>query len=162
MLAVIIGLIKSQVFLLPVVNRWFPFIQIPLAKYATGLSLRYFQYVATQIIEKQLLDVYCDISYAPYISTRTIMLCEYQQFVQTCMKWFLDTVNQILKEDGIFARIDDLSSKMDIILTRMGAIEQRMDAIEQRLDSIEQRLDYMINPSMMASGILESDDLIHE
>ena len=68
------------------------------------------------------------------------------------MNWFLDAINQIVKDDSIIERFDKFEQR----------IEQRIDQFEQRFDQFEQRIEYMINPSLISSGLLNAEDLMHQ
>ena len=165
-------LIKAQLFLLPVVERWFPFIHSPIMKAITGLTLRAFMYQCSKIVTTDILDKHCDIVYVQYINNHMMMLCEYSSYIKAAMTWMLDAINQILKEDGImqrFDRIEETLKEHSVILGEHSVILREHSVIlgehsvilgehSKRFNDIE----YMINPSIMTSGLLNSKDLKHQ
>jgi hypothetical protein len=104
--------IRKQIFLQSVITRLFPWMCSPLAKYSTGLLLRYLYYKASHAIQAGFFERYCDLSHMEYISLRTIMICEYRSYVEMGLIWCLDFINQILKEDGVMESIAELRAEM--------------------------------------------------
>lgn len=149
------NLIKKNIFLLPVVTCWFPNIKAPIIKCFIGLTLRYFHYKLNDAIKQNILDAYCDNYPSKYISIKLVMFCEYKSYIEFGMKWFLDTINQILSEDGIMQRLDSMDKRLD-------SMDKRFDSMDKRFDSIDKKLDDMINPNLITSGRLTSEDLKHE
>ena len=86
------------------------------------------------------------------MNIQTAIMCEYKPYVLGFMNWFLDAMNQIIKDDSINERFDQFEQRFD-------QFEQR---IEQRFDKFEQRIEYMINPSLISSGLLNAEDLMHQ
>lgn len=76
------------------------------------------------------------------------MMCEYKSYVEFGMKWILDAINQILKEDGIMQRFDQMDLRFDKIETRLDNIETRLYRIEGDVKTLL----YNLSP----------DDLTHE
>ena len=129
----------------------------------TGLILRYLMYSFSRTLRLKLLDQYCDVSFIQYMNIQTAIMCEYKPYVLGFMNWFLDAMNQIIKDDSINERFDQFEQRIE---QRFDQLEQRFDQfeqrIEQRFDKFEQRVEYMINPSLISSGLLNAEDLMHQ
>ncbi len=146
--------LKKQIFLLPVVAKLFPYIESPFAQYATGLMLRYLCYQFTKIIENNIFDKYCDISYIEYISIRTMLLCEYQSYVQSGMKWFLDMISQILSEDRVLDAINNLRVELR---SEINDIRSDINDLRNDIHDVHVELRGDILPTL-----LTPEDLQHE
>ena len=141
------------------------FIHSPIMKAITGLTLRAFMYQCSKIITTDILDKHCDIVYVQYINNHMMMLCEYSSYIKAAMTWMLDAINQILKEDGImqrFDRIEETLKEHGTILKEHSVILGEHSAILREHSKRFNDIEYMINPSIMTSGLLDSKDLKHQ
>lgn len=170
MIGKVFAFIKKQIFLLPIVERWFPFMRTSIMKYPTGLAIRYVAYQFNEVIENHLFDKYCDILYIEYITTRTMLLCEYQEWVKRGMQWLLDSINVILLEDTLEQSITAFREE-----TRAGFAEMRdahNDLREEMRDAHNDLREEMragfnelraqIQPQIQFEQMLTAEDLRHE
>ena len=157
-----IDIIRKQIFLQSVIKRLFPWMRSPLAMYATGLMMRYLHYQMTSVVQNNLFDKYCDISYSEYISVRTIKLCEYQFAVEKIMKWFLDIINQMLGNDEIMQGINGISTGLDELRTDINSLRADVNDLRTDMNDRFDWIHYQLNPSEILPSLLTAEDLTHE
>ncbi len=165
----------KKVFLLPLVERAFPFIDNPVAKLLTGLALRYIHYQCSTILSQQILDRYCDVIYAEYINLQTMMLCEYKNAIEWCMRYFIDFVNEVIKEattnDYIDQRMNALIDAVrDEVRNEIGTLRDEIGTLREEVrteigtlrEEMNNRFDLLENPSRSWQQMLTNEDLTHE